>query len=728
MYRYSWIHGAAVVSTSDTLVLHPTWVQPADTLTCIATARDPYGEEVSDSATVSVSDSNIVYERVEIFPLSGVTNEGRLTCLITAYDPDGSPVSKSYSWKNITTGQSLGSSNPLQLDPSMGSINDVIRCTGTVVDGSGFYTDTVTSIVRNTGPSIDSVLITPNTSVYTSTILTCSAAYTDLDGEILTVAYEWKNVATGDALGTGTTLALNPYISSPTDAITCQARVVDQGGVQASGADSVVIQNQAPIATWAEITPLIGYVDDVFTGYGYGTDPDNDTVSVTYSWYVDNALFAVGTDNLGPGFPRGTKLELEVTPNDGFEVGVPLVSSVVIVRNSKPEAPEVLLTPAKPKEQTDDLVCRISRGSYDPDQDTIDYSFKWYRNGALWTSSVSDTVYVGDTIPATETSGWEEWRCEATPNDGFANGSSRLSNVIQVRIICDPDFGPNLSTLGIDFNCISESGFFMGSLSSEVGRDSDEDLHPVALDRDFFIATTEVTQDQFVNVMGYNPSQWLSCGGDCPVEGVNWHMAAHFANSVSFTMGEEQCYSCNGSGDTVECTVAIHPYNCTGYRLPTEAEWEYSARAGTAHAFWTPLGGADLDPLLIESCMNSSELSDGSLPTDFAWFCTNKSQGDDPRTWPVAQKMENAFGLYDMHGNVWEWCHDWYEESLGNIAVLNPVGLSFGTQKTVRGGSWNSLPYEMRSASRRPFNDTYQAQSSGILGFRIAKTYTASPY
>jgi formylglycine-generating enzyme required for sulfatase activity len=722
-YRYSWKLGLQVISTSETIVLSPNSVQPSDTLTCTATARDPYGAEVSASATTSVINSGLVFEGVDIYPPTGVNNEGRLTCLISAYDPDGSVVSKSYSWRNMSTGQSLGSSNPLQLDPTIAEVGDIIRCSGTVVDGSGFYTQNTTVNVTNTGPSIDSVTISPSSSVYTSSTLTCLASYTDLDNEVLTVLYEWMNVATGTTLGTGDTLTLTPYISSPSDAITCQAMVIDQGGAQGTGAESVLVENQVPTATWAEITPTLGYVSDVFEAYGYGVDPDNDAVSVLYSWYVNNVLYAVGTDQIGPGFPRGTKLVLEVTPTDGYEIGTPLNSNILVVRNSKPGPPQLLLAPAEPVETQDDVVCRISRGAYDADQDVVDYTFKWYRNGGQWSGAVDTTVYAGDTIPASEIGGWEEWRCEATPNDGYSNGTSVLSNIVEVRIICDPDLGPNLTVSGIDFHCIAESGFLMGSTSGEPGRDNDEDLHAVALNQDFFISVTEVTQGQFDTLMGYNPSQWLSCGADCPVEGVNWHMSAHFANTLSFLQGEEQCYTCSGSGDAVSCMVAIDPYECSGYRLPTEAEWEYAARADSAYSFWTPLGGGDLQLSLIDSCMNTSELSDGTLPTDLAWFCTNHPVDNDPRTSPVASLMANENGLYDMHGNVWEWCHDWYVASLGNDPVLNPYGPATGAEKIVRGGGWNSRPYELRSAGRRAFNDTYQAQSSGILGIRLARTY-----
>ena len=332
-YRYSWEHNGQVVSTNTSLYLSPSWVQPGDVLTCTAYARDPYGAEVFSSATSSVINSGLIFTGVDIYPPQGVNNEGTLTCLITAYDPDGGTLTKSYSWRNMSTGQSLGVGNPLQLSPSVAEAGDIIRCTGTVVDNSGFYTQNTSVSVRNTPPSIDSVVISPSTSVYTSSSLTCSATYSDLDNETLTIEYEWMNVATGVVLGSGDTISLNAYTSKPGDAITCQALVVDQGGEQGTGAKSVLVQNQPPTATWAEITPSQGYIDDIFVGYGYGVDNDNDPVSVRYSWYVDNVLYAVGTDRIGPGFPKGTKIVLEVTPTDGLQDGAPLNSNMLIVKN-----------------------------------------------------------------------------------------------------------------------------------------------------------------------------------------------------------------------------------------------------------------------------------------------------------------------------------------------------------------------------------------------------------
>jgi formylglycine-generating enzyme required for sulfatase activity len=232
---------------------------------------------------------------------------------------------------------------------------------------------------------------------------------------------------------------------------------------------------------------------------------------------------------------------------------------------------------------------------------------------------------------------------------------------------------------------VSGTPFTMGSPGGELGRDTDEVEHEVTLTRDFWIMTTEITQQQFFDEMGYTPSNFSSCGMDCPVERVNWHDVAAYANALSALEGLGECYSCTGTAPTdIACAPSgsyATPYDCPGYRLPTEAEWEYAARGGTTTATYA----GDL---------TATDCSDTTLDP-IAWFCGNASS----RTHPVGTKTANAYGLYDMLGNVREWCHDRYAAYPGG-AETDPTGPASGSTRVRRGGSWSDPARSARAAYR----------------------------
>jgi formylglycine-generating enzyme required for sulfatase activity len=232
--------------------------------------------------------------------------------------------------------------------------------------------------------------------------------------------------------------------------------------------------------------------------------------------------------------------------------------------------------------------------------------------------------------------------------------------------------------------------FTMGSPTApeELGRYTNEVEHEVTLTRDFWIMTTEITQQQFFDEMGYNPS-WFSeagggadCGLNCPVEQVSWHEVAAYANALSVLEGLGECYSCTGTAPDFACSpLYASPYDCPGYRLPTEAEWEYAARGGDVRA--TYVGE-----------LTATDCSDTTLGP-IAWFCGNASS----TTHSVAGKDANAWGLYDMLGNVYEWCHDWYAAYPGG-AETDPAGPPSGSYRVLRGGSWVSFARVARAANR----------------------------
>jgi formylglycine-generating enzyme required for sulfatase activity len=254
---------------------------------------------------------------------------------------------------------------------------------------------------------------------------------------------------------------------------------------------------------------------------------------------------------------------------------------------------------------------------------------------------------------------------------------------------------------------VNKGLYMMGSPTTEPCRFPGEDLHQVTLTRDFAITTTEVTQEQFSLVMQRNPAQGTACGPTCPVERVSWHEAAAYCNALSARAGKAACYACTGSGAAVSCApdaafAGQQVYVCPGYRLPTEAEWERAYRAGTNTALYTgPFTG---------SC-NGTDVNASKI----AW-CSDNSAG---ATHPVGYKQANAWGLFDMAGNVWEWVHDYQDNQLGSAAVTDPAGPASGTSRVYRGGSYFYAPKYLRAAYRAGMNP--QGRSSDI-GFRCAIT------
>jgi cysteine-rich repeat protein len=258
---------------------------------------------------------------------------------------------------------------------------------------------------------------------------------------------------------------------------------------------------------------------------------------------------------------------------------------------------------------------------------------------------------------------------------------------------------PSVCVIGL-FVPIPAGTFTMGSPLNEPGRLDDETPHQVTLTQDFEIQTTEVTQGQFEALMGYNPSYDRECGSTCPVEYLSWHEAAAYCNGLSAQAGLAACYTCF----LVDCEPSAAygtPYECPGYRLPTEAEWEYAARAGTTTGTYNGTS-------TLMDCTNPNPILD-----PIAWFCGNSGNS----LHATGGNTANAWGLYDVLGNVNEWVHDWYDTYPGDVS--EPWGPVAGSSRVLRGGCFNLGPRLARAAFR---DDLVPSRRLSTLGFRPARS------
>jgi formylglycine-generating enzyme required for sulfatase activity len=256
---------------------------------------------------------------------------------------------------------------------------------------------------------------------------------------------------------------------------------------------------------------------------------------------------------------------------------------------------------------------------------------------------------------------------------------TRPSVVTSVQPVAPPVVNPQPAPA----NMVRVEGgtFQMGTTNG----DSDEKpVHTVTV-KGFYMGKYEVTQKEWREIMGSNPSYFK--GDNLPVECVSWNEAIEYCNKRSLKEGLTPAY--RGSGNSITCD-----FNATGYRLPTEAEWEYAAKGGNQDYL-------------------TYEYAGGNSADSVAWYDGNSGS----KTHPVGTKQPNSLGLYDMSGNVWEWCWDWYG-SYSSESQTDPTGVSSGTTRVSRGGGWINSAADVRAAGRisgTPLNRNY------CLGFRLVR-------
>ena len=703
---YAWSTGA--VGPSVTVSAS----EPQGTvLVCTVTATDALDGALTDSGTGSVTVANTppVVTSVTVSPSTARVGDV-VTCAAEAVDADDDALTLSYAWSNGATGSSLtllSSDNP----------GTALLCTATATDpqdASDSLTSTAGVTVANTPPVVTSVVVSPASPARGDTV-TCVAEATDADGDDPVLSYAWSTGAVGPSV---TVSASEPRGT----ALVCTATATDalDASLTDSGTGSVEVGNTPPVVAHVGIAPEVARTQDVLTAVVEASDVDGDDLSFGYVWQVNGGVVpgeegsALGSSH----FVKGDAVVLSVTADDGSAASDG-VSSPRVVANTAPGAPVVAVTPADAVE-VNALTCAVVTAAVDPDvddgADTLTYSFSWTVGGSAFpgaTDSALSSVVSGDDVGPEEL-----WVCEAVANDGEDAGDVGTAEVF-VEAWVPPDPGGALTTarLGV-VRYIPAGSFTMGCVQ---GRDSVAGVvcdppsstftgwqlptRTVTLTQGFWMMESELTQGMWTGLGFANPSSFS--GTNHPVETVNWWEALEAANETSRRDGLAECYAltgCNSNavGSNRRCTgvtvtsASGHPKDCEGWRLPTEAEWEYAARAGTNFPY---SGGSDVSQVAWYSGNNS--------PSGTKADCTTPT----PR---------NAWGLCDMSGNVWEWTWDGFASSYAGAATTDPAGLGPASWRMARGGSWGYDALDVRVARRARVTPGSRFHS---IGFRLVRSF-----
>ncbi len=376
--------------------------------------------------------------------------------------------------------------------------------------------------------------------------------------------------------------------------------------------------------------------------------------------------------------------------------------------DADPSAPDARANEGDARQTATDARTRVDDARLTPMDAAVAPAADGFDQPVADTGSPQPDGAVGPCEPAEEVCNGRDDDCDGETDEGIAGCCSGSEappcNGCPAGIVVPPGFV-----------CVPGGEYSMGAPADEPGREPDEVSHRARVTSPFLIGRTEVTQAEYLAATGSNPSVNQACA-ECPVENVSWYDAVAYANVRSRAEGRAECYlTVGGVSYSAAHAVSAEPVRlagggaspvaCAGYRLPTEAEWERAARAGTV----TPTYGAAVGVLACER--------DAALDA-IAWYCGNAGN----RSHPAGQKAANAFGLVDTLGNAWEWCWDVYDQYPAGLAV-DPVGPEppgAGTiNRVLRGGTYTGGARHVRAASRG-YHDA--ATRHEDVGLRLVRT------
>jgi formylglycine-generating enzyme required for sulfatase activity len=303
--------------------------------------------------------------------------------------------------------------------------------------------------------------------------------------------------------------------------------------------------------------------------------------------------------------------------------------------------------------------------------------------GVCWSTSTDPTITDSITIDSSGVRGFASTITGLTPNTTYYVRAYAETNQ-------ETFYGDNESFTTDDYGVmiyIEGNTFTMGDIGGHWASD-ETPTHEVTISS-FYMGKYEVTQTLYQKVMGKNPS-YLK-GDNLPVERVSWYDVIEFCNAMSKRQGLTPTYTISGADVTCD-------FSKNGYRLPTEAEWEYAAGGGASNR--TKFAGTNIEFHL----------------DNYAWYSSNSEN----KIYPVGTKQPNSLGLYDLTGNVWEWCWDWYG-SYSSTSQINPTGPASGSSRVIRGGSWYSSALMCRVVNRYNSDPSHRSAGNGFRFVRNAE-------
>ncbi len=418
-YRYAWYLDGALSSASTSASLSAGSTGRGDLWTVRVTPNDGRVDGDWAEASTTIGNAPPSVSGVTLSPSSPDVSD-TIHCSWAFSDPDGDGDASTVAW--TIDGAAAGSGPSLTGGFGTG---DVVACTVTPHDGTDSGSPASASVtIGNSLPAVTDVVISPaNPTV--SDDLSCSYVFSDADGDADASSIAWT--VGGVAAGSGSILSSGTHAKG--DGVTCTVTPFDGTDAGTPVSDHVVVDNSAPSMVSVSLSPSSGLqTSDTLSASYMALDVDGDSLSPTYTWYVDGvAVAATGASLNGvTWFDKGQAIHVAVSVDDGTDSSGSLSSGAVTVENTPPGAPVVAVSPSTASEG-DALLCDLISAASDADGDAVTYSVTWTVDGVAYTGTT--TSYSGDTIPASVTTAGESWTCTATPHDGDDAGTAASASL-----------------------------------------------------------------------------------------------------------------------------------------------------------------------------------------------------------------------------------------------------------------------------------------------------------